>query len=98
MVPGKFAASFTVLGGTLEDPWWCSDVEFLFEAKGEKSTTSREYFVHRSTMSERPTRGLTQSTHEYRQNICVLSFSTRLIYYSRKSKTSAYCKLLRRTT
>ncbi|KAF8608530.1 MED14-domain-containing protein [Ceratobasidium sp. AG-I] len=40
-VPGKFAASFTVLGGTPEDPWWCSDVEFLFEAKGEKSTASQ---------------------------------------------------------
>ncbi|KAG8699220.1 mediator complex subunit [Ceratobasidium sp. 395] len=36
-VPGRFAASFTVLGGTAVDPWWCSDVEFLFEVKGEQN-------------------------------------------------------------
>ncbi|KAG8747021.1 mediator complex subunit [Ceratobasidium sp. 414] len=38
-VPGRFAASFTVLGGTAIDPWWCADVEFLFEVKGEQSIT-----------------------------------------------------------
>ncbi|KAG9078865.1 mediator complex subunit, partial [Ceratobasidium sp. UAMH 11750] len=36
-VPGRFAASFTVLGGTAVDPWWCADVEFIFEVKGEQS-------------------------------------------------------------
>ncbi|QRW21525.1 mediator complex subunit Med14 [Rhizoctonia solani] len=37
-VPNRFMASFTVLGGTNDDPWWCADVEFLFELKGERST------------------------------------------------------------
>ncbi|CAE7084845.1 unnamed protein product [Rhizoctonia solani] len=37
-VPNRFMASFTVLGGTVDDPWWCSDVEFLFDLKGERST------------------------------------------------------------
>ncbi|CAE6459018.1 unnamed protein product [Rhizoctonia solani] len=36
-VPNRFAASFTVLGGTNDDPWWCADVEFLFDLKGERS-------------------------------------------------------------
>lgn len=42
-VPNRFAASFTVLGGTIDDPWWCSDIEFLFETKGERSTAVRKY-------------------------------------------------------
>ncbi|EUC64205.1 Med14-domain protein [Rhizoctonia solani AG-3 Rhs1AP] len=37
-VPNRFIASFTVLGGTNDDPWWCADVEFLFDLKGERST------------------------------------------------------------
>ncbi|CAE6452612.1 unnamed protein product [Rhizoctonia solani] len=37
-VPNRFIASFTVLGGTADDPWWCADVEFLFDLKGERST------------------------------------------------------------
>ncbi|CEL60873.1 hypothetical protein RSOLAG1IB_04112 [Rhizoctonia solani AG-1 IB] len=37
-VQNRFMASFTVLGGTTDDPWWCADVEFLFELKGERST------------------------------------------------------------
>lgn len=40
-VPGRFAASFTVLGGTLVDPWWCADMEFLFEVKGEPNIVNQ---------------------------------------------------------
>lgn len=41
-VPNRFAASFTVLGGTMNDPWWCADAEFLFEIKGERNIAIRE--------------------------------------------------------
>ncbi|QRV93932.1 mediator complex subunit Med14 [Ceratobasidium sp. AG-Ba] len=40
-VPGRFAASFTVLGGTPVDPWWCADAEFLFDVKGEQNIASQ---------------------------------------------------------
>ncbi|KAF8757051.1 Mediator complex subunit MED14 [Rhizoctonia solani] len=36
--PESVHGVFYGLGGTNDDPWWCADVEFLFELKGERST------------------------------------------------------------